>query len=130
VFVNCRSSDSTAASRHRCEVPSESQRRAQLSGSPRRVRVVAISYDGASLARNLDVRIRREDGKKPVSVRSTGSAGEFVLLHPASDSVTLEAVCRDTGRSQRTISGLLGLYVAPGPDTTVQLVVRPERCTR
>jgi hypothetical protein len=130
VLVNCRSSDSTAASRHRCDVPSESQRRAQLAGLPRRVRVVAITYDGASLARNLDVRIRSEDKKKPVVVRSTGSAGEFVLLHPASDSVTLEAVCRESGQRQRTISGLLGLYVAPGPDTTVQLVVRPQRCAR
>ena len=132
VFVNCRSSDSTAESRHRCDVPSESQRRHQAANgtAPRRMRVVAISYDGASLVRNLDVRIRSEDAKKPVAVRSTGRAGEFVLLHPAPDSVTLESVCRNNGRRQRAISGLLGLYLAPGPDTTVQLVVHPERCAR
>ena len=132
VFVNCRSSDSTAASRRRCDVPSESQRRAQLAGStaPRRLRVVAITYDGASLARNLDVRIRSEDGRRPVAVRSTGSAGEFVLLHPASDSVTLEALCKNSGRRQRTSGGQLGLYVAPGADTTVQLLVYPDRCAR
>jgi hypothetical protein len=132
VLVNCRSSDSTAASRHRCDVPSGSHRGQQIAGStaPRRMRVLAISYDGASLVRNLDVRIRSEDRKKPVVVRSTGAAGEFVLLHPASDSVTLEAVCKNTGRRERPISGLLGLYVAPGTDTTVQLLVHPDRCPR
>jgi hypothetical protein len=132
VFVNCRSSDSTAASRRRCDVPSESQRRQQAADSiaPRRMRVVALSYDGASLMRNLDVRVRSIDRKKNSVMRSTGPTAAFLLLQPPSDSVTLEALCPNGGRGKRAISGLLGLYVAPGADTTVQLLVYPDRCAR
>jgi hypothetical protein len=132
VFVNCRNSDSSAAARRRCNVPAKTQKllRGTDPSAPRRIHVVVLSYDGASLMRNLDVRIQSEDKREGSEVRSTGSAGSFLLLHPASDSVTLEALCPDTHRAQRTISGRFGLYVAPGADTTVQMLVDPQLCSR
>jgi hypothetical protein len=132
VFVNCRNSDSSAAARRRCDVPPKTQKRAQGadSGAPRRIHVVVLSYDGASLMRGLDVQVQSEDKGKIAATRSTGSAGSFVLLHPPSDSVTLEALCPDTHRAQRTISGRFGLYVGPGADTTVQMLVDPRLCSR
>src|SRR6267143_3221904 len=95
VFVNCRNSDSSAAARRRCDVPTKTQKPPQGvdSAAHRHIHVVVLSYDGASLMRNLDVRIESEDKRKSSEVRSTGSAGSFFLLHPPSDSVTLEALC-------------------------------------
>jgi hypothetical protein len=81
--------------------------------------------------RNLDVRIQSEDKSKSSEVRSTGSAGSFFLLHPPSDSVTLEALCPDARRGERRgISGRFGLYVARGADTTVQMIVDPRLCAQ
>jgi hypothetical protein len=132
VFVNCRNSDSSAASRRRCDVPAKTPKARQGvdSAAPRHIHVVVLSYDGASLMRNLDVRIQSEDKRKSSEVRSTGSAGSFFLLHASSDSVTLEALCPDTRLGERTISGRFGLYVAPGADSTVQMMVDPRLCSR
>jgi hypothetical protein len=133
VFVNCRNSDSSAASRRRCDVPPKIPKPPQGvdSAAPRRIHVVVLSYDGASLMRNLDVRIQSEDKSKSSEVRSTGSAGSFFLLHPPSDSVTLEALCPDARRGERRgISGRFGLYVARGADTTVQMIVDPRLCAQ
>ena len=128
VVVNCRSSDSTGAARRRCNAPTNARFASPPidSTAPRRVKVVALSYDGASLVRNLDVRIRSEDRKAPLVTRSTGAAGSFLVLQPPRDSVSIEAVC--PARENRN-SGGLALYLAPGRDTTLQLIVDPRRCS-
>jgi hypothetical protein len=143
VLVNCRTSNSTGASRRRCDAP-DNPRRATLradstawrnptvqidSFAPRKIKVVALTYDGASLVRNLDVRIRSEDLKKPTVSKSTGPTGSFWALQAPRDSITIESLCPKKDRSQPAISGALALYLAAGRDTTVQLIVDPRRCT-
>jgi hypothetical protein len=132
VVVNCHNSDSSAASRRRCDVTSKPQAGIQTidSTSPRRVQVVVLRYDGASLMRNQDVRIRSEDRKTASVMRSTGSLGRFSLLQQPFDSVTFEALCPDGRRNARPISGRSSLYLAAGSDTTLQLIVDPRLCSR
>ncbi|MFL5631690.1 MAG: hypothetical protein ACJ77T_10575 [Gemmatimonadaceae bacterium] len=130
VIVNCRASDSTGASRRRCDLPTPAlpaPLRAD-SISPRRLKIVALSYDGGSLMRNLDVRIRSEDLKAPESTGSTGSAGNLSTLLVARDSLTIQALCPNGASTQRRVSGEMALYLAAGRDTTVQLLVDPRRC--
>jgi hypothetical protein len=131
VVVNCHSSDSTGASRRRCDAPTNSRFATPAIGSTadRQVEVVAISYDGASLMRNLDVRVRSEDRKTPPVTLSTGQSGHFSILQPSPDSVAIEAVCPSNTRRQSNISGRLSLYLAPGRDTTLQLLVDQRRCS-
>jgi hypothetical protein len=130
VFVNCHSSDSTAATRRRCDVPSESLRRAQVErpATPRQVRVVAVTYDGSTIMRNLDVRVRSEDLKTPLLIQSTGSTGTFSLARLPNDSVAFEGLCAPNPQGERKVSGSLALFIPPGNDTTVQLLVDPRRC--
>ena len=132
VIVNCRASDSTGYSRRRCKVPTNAQLATSGidSTAPRRVRVVAVTYDGGSLVRNLDVRIRSEDRKEPVVTKSTGAQGYFLTMQPPRDSVTIDGLCAGATGDQRPVSGQLALYIAPGRDTTLQLVVDPRRCSR
>jgi hypothetical protein len=127
VVVNCHSSDSTGFSRRRCLAPPPERQVSPPvdSTSPRRVKIVGLSYDGASLARNLDVRITSEDRKTPRVIANTGSAGNFSMLWQPRDSLRIEAICP---RGQTAVGGQLALYLAPGRDTTLQLVVDPRRC--
>ena len=128
VIVNCRSSDSSAALRRRCDASSGDQ--VQRPPSARRVQVIALSYDGSSLMRNLDVRVRSEDRKVPTVVKSTGRTGKLSTVQTAPDSVTFEALCATNRGSQRKVGGRMSMYIAPGADTTLQLLVDPRACGR
>ena len=130
VVVNCRSSDSTAASRRRCDLPTNPQDTTLKidSTAPRRLKVVALSYDGASLMRNLDVRVLSEDLRNSTVSASTGQSGDFSVLQAPRDSIAIEALCPGNRRDQTDTSGKLALYLAPGRDTTVQLLVDERRC--
>jgi len=128
VVVNCRSSGSTAASRRMCDAASGAQIHRQPSA--RRVHVVALSYDGASLMRHLDVRVRSEDRKVPLVVKSTAGIGKLSTVQTAPDSVTFEALCATKRGSQRKVGGRMSMYIAPGADTTLQLLVDPRACGR
>jgi len=128
VIVNCRSSDSSAALRRRCDASSGDQ--VQRPPSARRVQVIALSYDGSSLMRNLDVRVRSEDRKVPTVVKSTGGIGKLSTVQTAPDSVTFEALCATKRGSQRKVGGRMSMYIAPGADTTLQLLVDPRACGR
>jgi hypothetical protein len=132
VRVNCSNSDSSAASRRRCDVPPNAQAARQTADSTamRRLQVVVLSYDGASLMRNLDVRIRSEDKKAPSVTRSTGPLGKFSILQSPPDSVTLEVLCPENRRRTHGVSASTSFYLAPGRDTTLQLLVDPQSCSR
>jgi hypothetical protein len=131
VVVNCRSSDSTGASRRRCDAPANAASTAPPIDptAPRRVHVVALSYDGAWLMRNLDVQIRSEDLRTGQIVRSTGPTGRFSILQAARDSVAFEALCPSDRGDRTKVSGKLALYLAAGRDTTLQLLVDQRRCS-
>jgi len=132
VMVNCRTSDSTGASRRRCNAPTNSRFATPAidSTAPRRVEIVAINYDGASLVHELEIRIRSNDRKSPSVTRSTGQRGHFSIQQPSPDSLEIEAVCPNGTGRQTATSGKLALYLAPGRDTTVQLQVDQRRCGR
>lgn len=130
VVVNCRSSDSTGASRRRCDAPTKASLATPRldSTSPRRVKVVAITSDGGTLLRNQEISIRSEDLKLPPIVKSTGSTGVMSLLQQPRDSVSLAALC--PGSRSRWVSGRLALYLAAGRDTSVQVIVDRRRCSQ
>ena len=132
VMVNCRSSDSTGASRRRCNASTNSRFTTPAidSTAPRRVEIVAINYDGASLVHELEIRIRSRDRKSPSVTRSTGQRGHFSIQQPSPDSLEIEAVCPNGTGRQTATSGKLALYLAPGRDTTVQLQIDQRRCGR
>ena len=131
VLVHCRISDSTGATRRRCNAPTNARLAPDAvdSTAPRRVKVVAIAYDGASLARNRDVRIKSEDLKLPPVIKSTGSSGAFRVLRPSRDSLTFEALCPARSNGPSDVSGEVALYLAAGRDTTVQVIVDERRCS-
>lgn len=131
VVVNCTNSDLSAASRRRCDVTRKAQASRQRADSTtRRVEVVVLSYDGASLMRNLNVRIRSEDKKIPAVTRSTGPLGKFSIMQSPPDSVTVEVLCPENRHGAHAVSGRTSFYLAPGSDTTLQLLVDPRSCSQ
>ena len=132
VLVNCRSSDSTAYTRRHCLAPDNAIVASPKFDSigPRRVRIVALSYDGELLMRNLDVRILSADRKDSVVTKSTGAGGFFFHVQQPPDSIAVQALCPRAGGVGPAVSGELALYIAPGRDTTLQLLVDPRRCSR